>query len=488
MQADQDPGVTDQTFYWHDYETWGTDARRDRPAQFAGQRTDTGLNPLGPPLVVYCRPADDCLPHPEACLITRITPQHAAADGLCEADFAAAIARELGQPGTCGVGYNSMRFDDEVTRNLFYRNFHDPYAREWQNGNSRWDLIDTLRLAHALRPEGIEWPTGEDGVTSFRLEGLTAANGIEHSGAHDALADVQATIALARLLRDRQPRLFDFALGLRGKPRVEELLAPRSPLLHVSARYPAALGCIAPVLPLARHPTVSNGVIVYDLRQDPSALLDLDVETIRTRLFTRVADLPEGCERIALKTVHVNRAPILAPMKTLSAEAAERWAIDQGKVAEHSARLKAAGRDLEDKVRTVHADRGFAPETDPDLMIYSGGFFSNADRREMERVRTATPAELATGGYRLHDPRLPEMLFRLRARNWPESLSSAERDAWEAFRRRRLTDPAGGGSLTLDTYREALARLNAEHAADPDRLAVLAELAAWGDELLPTAG
>jgi exodeoxyribonuclease I len=478
--------VTANSFYWHDYETWGTDPRRDRPAQFAGQRTDADLNPVGEPLVLYCRPADDCLPQPEACLITGITPQHAAARGVPEADFAAAIARELAHPGTCGAGYNSMRFDDEVTRHLLYRNLRDPYAREWQNGNSRWDLIDTLRLAHALRPEGIEWPLSADGVVSFRLEALTAANGIEHSGAHDALADVGATIALARLLKTRQARLFDYALTLRDKHRVEELLAPREPLLHVSARYPAAQGCIAPVLPVARHPTMGSGVVVFDLRHDPAALLDLDADAIRTRLFTAAADLPDGVERIPLKTVHVNRAPVLAPMNTLGPEAAERWAIDPATVARHAELLRAAVRDLEAKVRAVHSERGFAPETDPDLMLYGGGFFGNADRREMDRVHTATPSELAKGGFRFQDGRLPEMLFRYRARNWPETLTGAEREAWDSYRRRRLTEPDGGGSLTIDGYREVLARLSAQHGADPARLEVLAELAAWADSLLPT--
>jgi exodeoxyribonuclease I len=480
--------VTAQTFYWHDYETWGANARRDRPAQFAGIRTDTGLNVIGEPLALYCRPADDVLPHPEACLITGITPQRAAAEGVPEADFAAAIERELARPGTCGVGYNSIRFDDEVTRHLLYRNLYDPYARERQNGNSRWDLIDTLRAAHALRPEGIAWPQGEDGVASFRLEALTAANGIEHSGAHDALVDVRATIALARLFRSRQPKLFDYALTLRAKPRVEELLAGRTPLLHVSARYPAALGCIAPVLPVGRHPTNKNEVIVFDLRQDPATLLDLDVETIRARLFVPAAELPVGVERIPLKGVHVNKAPFLAPMNTLDGPAAARWQIDRVAVERHAAQIREAAPDLEAKVSAVHAPQERAPETDPDLMLYSGGFFSPADRREMERVRTSTPAELARGGFRFQDPRLPEMLLRYRARNWPETLNEAERMAWDAFRQRRLTDPAGGGSLTLDAYRQTLARLTVAGTRDPRHLAILAELMEWANLIGPNSG
>ena len=206
------------------------------------------------------------------------------------------------RPGTCGAGYNSIRFDDEVTRHLLYRNFYDPYAREWQGGNSRWDLIDALRLAHALRPEGIEWPTHADGAAaSFRLEHLTVANGIEHADAHDALADVRATLGMARLLKARQPRLFDYALSLRAKRLVQDLLDQGGPLLHVSARYPAELGCIAPVLPVARHPVNSNGIVCFDLRQDPEPLLELDVEEVHRRLFTPTQDLPEGLQRIPLK-------------------------------------------------------------------------------------------------------------------------------------------------------------------------------------------
>lgn len=247
------------SFLWHDYETWGADPSRDRPCQFAAIRTDADLNPVGAPLLLYCRPATDLLPHPEACLLTGITPQLAERKGLIEAEFAARINSALSLAGTCGVGYNSMRFDDEVTRNLLNRNLLDPYAREWRNGNSRWDLIDVLRLAHALRPEGLVWPTHEDGTTSFKLEALTAANGIDHGQAHDALGDVRATIGLARALRRAQPRLFDYALTLRDKRRVRALLERRTPLLHVSARYPAAQGCIAPILPLAAHPTNPNG-------------------------------------------------------------------------------------------------------------------------------------------------------------------------------------------------------------------------------------
>ncbi|MEY6432215.1 exodeoxyribonuclease I [Thioalkalicoccus limnaeus] len=472
------------SFYWHDYETWGSDPRWDRPAQFAGQRTDLELNPVGAPLVVYCRPGDDRLPDPTACLITGITPWRAARDGIIEARFADAIHQELARPGTCGVGYNSLRFDDEVTRHLFYRNLIDPYGREWRHQNSRWDLIDALRLAHALRPDGVAWPTDDEGVCSFRLEALTAANGIEHGDAHEALADVRATIALAARLKRCQPRLFDYALSLRDKRRVQRMLAMGRPLLHVSARYPAALGCLAPVLPIAPHPTNGNGTLVYDLRWDPAEFLDLSLDEISARLFTPAIERPEGAVRVPVKTVHSNRCPMLAPMTTLTPEAAVRWAIDLEQVASHARALQgssAAG--FRQRVAEAFGTKAAVTERDPERMLYSGGFFSDADRRELDRLRGLPPLELARESPRFEDPRLPEMLLRYRARNWPETLTDDERADWDAYRFACLTDPPPGG-LAFDQYRQRLLELRELHAEDPSRCALLDELDQWAEHIM----
>src|SRR5210317_2087532 len=231
----------EQTFLWHDYETCGAYPQLARPAQFAAFRTDAELEPVDEPINWYCQPATDVLPHPAACLITGITPQTALANGVNEAEFAARIHAEMMEPGTCSVGYNSIRFDDEFSRNLFYRNFFDPYEREYKNNNSRWDLIDLARMCYALRPAGIEWPEHEPGKPSFKLEHLSAANQIVHEGAHEALSDVMATIGLARLIFSRQPRLFDWALKMRNQHQVMQMLSPATPepLLHTSSRIPA---------------------------------------------------------------------------------------------------------------------------------------------------------------------------------------------------------------------------------------------------------
>ena len=480
----------DTTLYWHDYETTGIDLDRDRPLQFAGLRTDLELNPVGEPLTLFCRPPEDLLPAPEACLVTGITPQHARAHGVCEAEFVDRVHAELARPGTCALGYNTLRFDDEVTRRALYRNLHDPYAREWRDGNSRWDLIDLVRTVHALRPDGVAWPRRDDGTPSFRLEELTAANGLAHGRAHDALADVRATLALARLLRERQPRLWDYLFALRRKQAINDLLDLRgmTPLVHVSGRYPAARGCLAVVAPIVRLKSNPNAVVVYDLGVDPAPLAELDAEMIKARIFTRTDELPEGVARIPLKQVRVNRCPVLAPREVLRPEDAARLGVDLDACARHHAALRGIPG-LAARVAAAFKPPDTAPPDDPDDLLYAGPFLGDNDRRRLAEVRARRPELLGAPLPPFDDARLPEMVFRYRARNWPETLEPAERAAWDAFRRSRLTDPDAAKQRTLEAYRARIAELRAERAQDAAALAVLDALAAWGDELeagLPT--
>ncbi|MDX1734936.1 MAG: exodeoxyribonuclease I [Halioglobus sp.] len=478
------------TFYWHDYETFGADPARDRPAQFAGVRTDADLNVIGEPLVIFCRPANDFLPQPGACLVTGITPQQALADGVPENEFIARIHEELSRPGTCGVGYNSLRFDDEVTRHTLYRNFFDPYAREYRDGNSRWDIIDMVRTARALRPDGIVWPLREDGHASFRLEDLTAANGISHEGAHDALSDVHATIELARLVRRRQPKLFEYLLQHRDKRSAQAQLdtASMKPVLHVSGMFGGARHNIALIAPLAQHPVNKNEVICWDLAADPAMLVDGQVDDIRELLYTRTEDLPAGVARPGFKSVRINRCPVLLPAKMADPETARRLGIDGDTCRAHLAALRAwraaDGPASEAKLRGIHAARERPAVSDPDLMLYSGGFFSDQDRRTMDAVRAASPAELAVDSFVFEDARLPEMLYRYRARNCPGSLSQQEKAQWEEYRFQRLTDPAFGASLCMEEFQEEVdARLAAPDLPDTQR-DILGQLLEYADHLL----
>lgn len=473
------------SFLWHDYETFGTHPARDRPAQFAALRTNVNLEPVGEPLNLFCAPADDCLPHPQACLVTGISPQRAAAGGVIEAEFARRLHDEMMEPGTCSVGYNSLRFDDEFSRFLFYRNFIDPYEREWRNGNSRFDLIDLVRMFYALRPTGIEWPQREDGKPSFRLEDLTAANGIGHEGAHDALADVRATIDLARLLKASNARLFDYALQLRDKDAVLALLNVdhQRPLLHTSSRFPAERGCTTLVLPLARVPGRPKSVIVVDLMTAPDDLISLDADDIADRVFTPTADLPDGVERIPLKAVHANKVPMLAEEKVLKGVDLARIGLDPARCHRHASQLAAQGPALRQKLERVFQRDYGPPEPDPDTQLYAGGFFSPRDRQLMNRVRTLTPAELSKAHLPFEDPRLPTMLFRYRARNFPDSLTAEEQDRWREDRDLRLVAGVDDGRFRRDAFDAELALARQEQAGNTAAQGLLDELEAWVRDL-----
>lgn len=470
------------TLYWHDYETFGIDPARDRPSQFAGVRTDEDLNIIGEPLMIYCQPSHDILPAPEACLITGITPQKAQREGLPEPEFIAAIEREMAQPGTCSVGYNSLRFDDEMTRYALYRNFYDPYEREWKHGNSRWDIIDMMRLARALRPDGIEWPDYDDGSPSFRLEHLCAANNLTHEAAHDALSDVLATIALARLIKERQPRLYQYVYAHRSKHKVAELIDPsrRQPFLHVSQRLPRENGYTGLMMSLARHPVNSNAVIAVNLSADPTPLLTLPTEDIRARLFTRHSALAPDQLPIPLKLVQANRCPVVATPRLLDDEAAQRLGISRELCEQHWQRLLTA-EGLEEKLREVFSEpHSQSKVRDADQRLYDG-FLNNADRALLPHVRQAAPEQLADA-FLFEDRRYQELLFQYRARHYPHTLDEQEALQWREFCFHRLTEP-GRGFLTIAQFFERIESLELEHAQHPRNLSILKALRLWGQHI-----
>ncbi|MFZ4480307.1 MAG: exodeoxyribonuclease I [Rhodoferax sp.] len=479
---------TAHSFLWHDYETFGTRVRRDRPAQFAAIRTDAELNEIDSPVMLYCKPANDFLPDPQSCLITGITPQLCLDKGVPEFEFAATIERLLSEPGTIGVGYNTIRFDDEITRFMFWRNLIDPYAREWQNDCGRWDLLDVVRTAYALRPEGVVWPTKPEGGASFKLTDLTAANGLSHESAHDALSDVRATIALARLLRRAQPKLFDFCFALRRKDRVmAELGLPTGaltarPFWHVSGMFPAERGCLALMWPLATHPNNKNELLAWDLAQDPRELADLNAEQMRLRLFTKTADLPPGVQRLPVKSVHLNKSPmVMGNLKVVSDAAAQRWGIDLSMQLRHAA----LARELPDMSAIWEQvfKRESAPRPDVDEDLY-GGFVGNADRRRLNELRQSTPEQLARARPAFDDARLAELLWRYRARNFPHSLSAQEQQAWEQHRAARLLN-GDGGARTLPALFDELDQL--AESADERGEALLGALYDYAESIAPQA-
>jgi exodeoxyribonuclease-1 len=459
------------TLYWHDYETFGLNPGVDRPSQFAGIRTDLELNACAPADEWYCRIPSDYLPDPVACLMTGITPQQTLQHGITENEFITNINQQFSLANTCVVGYNNIRFDDEVTRFALYRNFLDAYQREWKNGCSRWDIIDLVRACYALRPEGINWPVDENDVPSFRLELLTLENKLAHDQAHDAMSDVYATIAIAKLIKQKQPKLYDYCFNLRKKNNVLNALkiGSFSPIIHVSGMFPALQGCISYVLPIANHPTNKNAVIVVDLNKDLSMLATLTAEEIRHYLYTPTEDLPEGITRPAIKLIHINKCPIVAPAKTLSEQRADELGINRAQCRQSLDFIKTQ-TSLAKKLQSVFLqEREFEKKQSAEEMLYSGGFFSSNDKNVINQIADTSLSELGKMDFQFEDERLSMLFWHYRARNGEQFLTIDELEKWERECKLYLLEHQ-------QTYIEKIDALALEHQHNPEKIELLKQL------------
>ena len=461
------------TFYFHDYETFGINPALDRPAQFAGVRTDSDFNIIEEPLVIYCQIAQDYLPDPEAVLITGITPQKTNQNGICEAEFTKLIHQEFSRPNTCILGYNNIRFDDEVTRNILYRNFYDPYAYSWRNGNSRWDLLDVVRACYALRPEGINWPTNDSGFPSFRLEDLTKANNIEHEHAHDAMSDVYATIAMAKLIKQAHPKLFNYFFNLRNKNRVAELIdiANMTPIIHVSGMLGSHRGNMTLVSPIAWHPMQKNAVIVCDLSGDIDSLITLPVETIREKLYTKTEDLEIDEQRIPLKLIHINKCPIVAPLSTLLPDNAKRFNLDKQKCLINQQKLLENQNALQSKMYELFnvSNEYSNNNIDVDAQIYAD-FLNGQDLLKCETIRSTSPHLLDSLSLNFDDSRLAKLFFRYKARNYPQTLTEQELRIWQDHCRDKLNPHK------IQDYLQTLEQFAEIYIQQPEKLGLLKQL------------
>ncbi|HSX02707.1 MAG TPA: exodeoxyribonuclease I [Candidatus Saccharimonadia bacterium] len=463
------------SLFFYDLETSGLNPRRDRIMQFAGQRTDMELRPIGQPVNLLVALTDEILPSPGAILITGITPQQTGRDGLSEAELARFLHVEVFTPGTIAVGYNNVRFDDVFIRYLNYRNFYDPYEWAWADGRSRWDLLDVMRLARALRPDGLAWPTDADGQPTNRLEHLAAANGLEHTRAHDALSDVEALIALAAKLRQVQPKFFAYLLGLRGKREVARLVDVHQPepFIYASGRYPKAQLHTTIAYPIASGP--NGSVVVYDLRHDPATYAAMPFEELAgSRWPTAEQRAQPDFRPFPAKLLKPGDCPAVAPLATLTPAAETRIGLTQAEAQTHLEALLAG--DVVARLREAIAERDFEPDTDVDGRLYDG-FFGTGDKAAAAKIRAATPTELATLQPHFTDDRLPELLLRYKARNYPDALTDADRAAWQTYRTDRLRQD-------WPAFAAAMQQAKVGAATEPARQ-ILADLSAWAQTIAP---
>ncbi|RUM77031.1 MAG: exodeoxyribonuclease I [Candidatus Thioglobus sp.] len=467
-----------KTFYWYDYETFGISPRIDRISQFAGIRTDENLNILDEHMF-YCKPTHDCLPAPEACAVTGISPQLCEQKGMIEHAFIQKINTEFSTSNTCIVGYNSIRFDDEFTRHTLYRNFIDPYAWHWKNGNTRWDILDVVRLCYALKKDAsLEWVYDENGKPIFKLDQLSLANGIEHANAHDALADVRATISIAKIIKDTQPQLFDYAFSLREKKTVERKIQLFEPMLHTSGMYPAEKSCTRLAVALAYHPEYNDRAIVFNLDQDPTLLLELEVEELKALMFTKQSELPKGVERLQIKDLVFNKSPMFVPnVYKLESKIIEQLQIDMETCLRRLSFIKdnqkAIGKIVQDLYKN---DQERIKTTDVDQTLYDG-FMDNGDKRIGDQIQTLSVDALKDFHPKFKDDKLSILLMHFKARNYPEALSEDEAEDWFETVQGRV-QAGENGYLAIDEYFQ---RINAMREQHPNNEKLWQQLEAYGE-------
>ncbi|MEG8098753.1 exodeoxyribonuclease I [Candidatus Liberibacter brunswickensis] len=465
------------SFVIYDYETFGKNVALDRPAQFAGLRVDHQLENIESKEVFFCKLADDYLVDPEAVLINGITPQKALHNGIIEAEFAKRIHQFFSKPNTCIIGYNNIRFDDEYSRNILYRNFYDPYGWSWKQENSRWDLLDVMRAIHDFSPEGIKWPRRDDGIYSFKLEDLAIANNIEHINAHDADSDVHATLELMKLVRKRKPVLFKDLYDHRHKNTLKKIINcdKMSPLVHVSGKFSNPKGNTALIAPIAYHPKYDTQIISCNLSGNMSVLQDLNSTQLEERLFTKHGILG-SLSPVPLKLVHLNKCPVLSSMDRFDEKDFERWGIDYNQCLDNLSLLRKQ-TDLQDKVKSIFS-KPFPKSQDVDSQLYDG-FFSDKDREIMNLILDVKPEKLSKLDVSFFDRRLPELLFRYRARNFPHTLNYKEKQKWLEHRKNVFN------SLRVEEYRNKLYELSNIHKEDAKKQKLISSLFEYLKNIVP---
>jgi len=484
----------DETILWFDFETFGSlprpwdrgrqgpYPRRDRPAQFGAIRTDLELQPVGEEIEIHCLPSVEEPPAIGACLVTGITPQDVT-EGYEESSFIEKVLAVLGRPGTTSTGWNSLGYDDEIVRFAAWRNLLPPYDREWMDGNARFDLLAAFRFAWATgRREGIEWPSYDDGAVSLSLGDLAAVNGFDaHAAeAHDALADVRATIDLARLLKRVQPRLWSYAFGLRRKKEVAALVDRRfEPFVLCDRGIGAARGHATVAVAIDQLDT--NGRLLIDLHGDPAEIMDLEPRQLHARFHRLDRELP----RVPVRRLRTNKLPMVATPRVLDATE-NGWSglgLDPETVAHRVTFVRENHARIRERLRLVADDPPEAEDVDPEELLY-GGFPSRADSMAMRDAREGGPDAIRRLMRQTEDDRIEELAFRFLARTAPDQLDGEETARWQAHRRDRMTAPGGSNVTRVD---ESIAAIETARAGDADQR-VLDEVEAWTRGLASASG
>ncbi|CAL4325577.1 Exodeoxyribonuclease I [Buchnera aphidicola (Eriosoma lanigerum)] len=426
-----------KNFLFYDYETFGICPALDKIAQFSCVRTDLDFNIIDVSSLIYCIPSIDYLPHPESVIITGITPQDIfKKNGLKECDFAKIVHDYFSISNTCILGYNNIQFDDEVTRNLFYRNFFDPYEWSWKNNNSRWDIINVLRACYVISPDGLFWYKDKFNYPIFKLSYFSKLNNIKHLDVHNALSDVYATIEVAKLLKEKKNKLFNCLFYLRKKQNILNFIQyPELKLIiYISSIFGAKRNNMSIIVPILWHPKNNNILIFFDLFYNVLNLLNILNSVIITDI-TFIQLYQSG-----LNFLYINKCPSLFSESIFNSKDYYRLSIDKNLIINNFHVIKKNIHFIKKKIFNYFSVKTFISKSDNvDLQLYNN-FFSSHDKKNMRLIRNCIPNKLANIKLSFHDCRMKELLFRYRARNYFFSLSNVEQLVWKKYCKTVLND------------------------------------------------
>ncbi|VFQ45246.1 exodeoxyribonuclease I [Desulfoluna butyratoxydans] len=463
-----------KSYLFYDLETSGLNKSFDQILQFAAIRTDMHLKELERyNIVVSLRP--DVVPSPMATITHRIGIEKCM-EGICEYEAVRHIHALMNREGTISLGYNTLGFDDEFLRFAFHRNLLPPYTHQWANGCSRMDLLPITVLYHLYKPEGLTWPRLEDGRSTLKLEKLSQANALAEGQAHDALVDVEATLALARRFM-AEGKMWEYVAGSFNK-KEDALRLAKLPVRHESSagqhawgimtgsRFGAEAAYQAPVLAIGESLPYKNQTLW--LRLDDEALIN-----------------GEGAveERVWVIRKRMGEPNVILPPldRFVSRLTPERLA----QVEENLAWLKAHPDEF---ARIIRHHREFRypeiPNLDADTCLYQNGFLSKAEEALCAKFHRAGPDAMAEAMQAMAPGHVRELATRILFRNYPEFSDEEVFEAFETFMARvhpqgeepPMVDFRGDARLTPAAAMEEIARVRAEVSLDEEQGQLLDEL------------
>lgn len=443
MNIENSPLINTNHFIWHDYETSGINKALDRPVQFAAIKTDNYLKPTGEQWDFYCKLTNDIIPKASAMVLTRINPFYLEKEGLEEYEFAKKIFDIMIEPNTCSLGYNTIKFDDEVTRNLFYRNFFEIYDRENKNGNSRWDLIDLTRAFYAISPDGLKWPKKDDGTPDFKLENLAKENDLIQEQAHNALSDVRATLNLAQILRKNNKDLFDYIYLMKSKENIIQLmddnLKQYKLLGWVSSFVKANQGCLTFIQPFLKVKNFGEQYWCVDFTSSEEAFNELIQNPKKCLLNKFKKQDDEISLGGALCQIRPNKSPIIIHPSKLKKVDWGRLGISGDEIKQRYAKIQSFLKNeewLKEINEAIYELPKIEPYIDVEQKIYQGNFLSYDDKRRCSLIR-GKKEPIDKMWPKFSDERMSELLFRYKNRHSIETTEKEKAD-WKEWVKKKL--------------------------------------------------